>query len=157
MSSLTTKEIIKHIVDLRRSDWDKERSNRKKGHYFWNGDSKTSKVYVKDSDYRDDAIRPPYVFFFVGYDEQDPQSGFGYWNMHYGAEAVTESDDYWPEPLKPDSNGHYKFIDSILVKVPVENWVDKVEGDRDKYDRSAENLHKSFNEQARAAGCAMKD
>jgi hypothetical protein len=153
MSSLNSKEITKHIVDLRRTDWDRERSDRKKGRYYFNG----PKVYVKNTDYKDDAIRPPFVFFFVGYDAQDPQSGYGYWQMHYGAEAVTEADDFWPEPLAPNSDGHYKFIDSILVKVPVEVWVNKVIEDRAKYDKSAENLHKSFSEQAKASGCGVKD
>jgi hypothetical protein len=148
MSQLTSKEITKHIVDLRRSKWDKERSDKSKGHYYF-----TEKVYVKNSDYRDDLIRPAYVFSFVGYDKQDPQSGFAYWQMHYGAEAVTEADEYWPEGLAPNGDGHYKLIDSILVKVPTEIWVQKVMDDRGKYDKSAENLQKSFTESAKAAGC----
>lgn len=152
MSQLNTREILKHIVDLRRSKWDKERTDRHKGKYHF-----TEKVYVKDSDYRDDTIRPDYVFQFVGFSEQDPQSGFGYWQMHYSAEPVTESDEYWPEPLIPDSNGHYKFVDSILVKVPVGVWVDKVIADRKRYDKSAQDIQKSFREQAAAAGCGAKD
>lgn len=148
MSQLTSKEIIKHIVDLRRSKWDKERSDRKKGRYHF-----IEKVYVKNSDYLDDLIRPDHVFSFVGYDIKDPQSGFFYWQMHYAAEPVTEVDDYWPEGLAPDANGHYKFIDSILVKVPTDIWVNKVIEDRGRYDKSAENLQKSFKETAKAAGC----
>ena len=38
MSQLNTKEVLKHIVDLRRSNWDKERSDRKKGRYFFKPD-----------------------------------------------------------------------------------------------------------------------
>lgn len=148
MSSLTTKEILKHIVDLRRSGWDKERSNKKTGQYLFTGE----KVYVKNSDYKDDTIRPEYVFFFLGYDEQDPQSGFEYWRMKYGAEAVTEADEYWPETMKPNANGHYKFIDSILAKVPTETWVNKVIEDRAKYDKGAKNIQQSFQDQAKASG-----
>jgi len=148
MSQLTSKEITKHIVDLRRSKWDKERSDKSKGRYYF-----TEKVYVKNTDYRDDTIRPDYVFSFVGYDTKDPQSGFYFWQMHYGAEAVTEADDYWPEGLSPNADGHYKFIDSILIKVPVDVWVKKVMDDRGKHDKSAENLQKSFTETAKAAGC----
>jgi hypothetical protein len=152
MSQLTSKEITKHIVDLRRSKWDKERSNRKKGQYFF-----TEKVYVKNTDYKDDTIRPDYVFFFVGYDLQDPQSGYDYWRMHYGAEPVTEEDDYWPEPLRPDEEGYYKFVDSLLVKVPVEIWLDKVLADRKKYDKSAEDIQKSFQDNAKAQGAGSRD
>ncbi len=148
MSQLTSKEITKHIVDLRRSEWDKERSDRKLGRYHF-----TKKVYVKNSDYRDDLIRPDYVFQFVGYDIKDPQSGFAYWQMHYSAEPVTVDDDYWPEGLIPDAEGKFKFIDSLLVKVPTDVWVEKVINDRGRYDKSAENLQKSFTETAKAAGC----
>ena len=159
MSQLNTKEILKHIVDLRRSDWDKERTDRKKGRYFFNRDANgvEKKVYVKNTDYYDGAIRPDYVFQFIGYAEQDPLSGFGYWQMHYGAEFVLETDDYWPEPLKPDAEGKYKFIDSVLVKVPTEVWVDKVVADRGKYDKTAKNLHESFSEQMKAVGGGLKD
>jgi len=152
MSQLSSKEILKTIVDLKRSKWDKERSDKSKGRYYF-----TEKVYVKTSDYRDDAIRPGYVFSFVGYDEQDPQSGFSYWQMHYAAEPVTEADDYWPEPLKPNENGHYKFIDSILIKVPTEVWVNKVLEDRGRYDKSAKGLQKSFQDTAKAAGAGSDE
>lgn len=152
MSQLTTKEIRRHIVDLRRSEWDKERSNRKKGEYHF-----AKKVYVKDSDYRDDAIRPDYVFSFVGYAEQDPLSGYDYWRMHYNAEFVTENDDYWPEPLRPDAEGKYKFLDSVLVKVPVAVWVNKVLEDRSKYDKGARDAHRAFQDTATAAGAGIKD
>lgn len=152
MSQLTTKEIRKHIVDLRRSEWDKESSNRKKGNYHF-----FKKVYVKDSDYLDKDIRPDYVFFFVGYAEQDPLSGFDYWRMHFQAELVTENDDYWPEPLRPDAEGKYKFLDSVLVKVPVLVWLEKVDDDKSKYDKTAKGIHKAFQDQASAAGCGIKE
>lgn len=153
MDQINAKTVKERIVDLRRSEWDKDSSDRHNGIYHF-----TKKVYVKRSDYDDAATRPDYVFQLVGYDDKDPQSGFNYWNMSYGAEAVTEKDDYWPEVIrKPDANGHYKFKDSILVKIPLEAWIDKVSGDRKRYDKSAQNLHKSFQDQAKAAGAGVPE
>ena len=152
MSTLTSKEITNHIVDLRRSEWDKERSDRKRGRYYF-----TKKVYVKNSDYKDSNIRPDHVFQFVGYDEDNPQSGYAYWQMHYGAEPVTEADLFWPEPLIPNAEGYYIFQDSLLVKIPLEIWIDKVVSDRGKYDKSAKDLQKSFQDTAKASGAGRDD
>ena len=82
---------------------------------------------MKDSDYRDATIRPDYVFQFVGFSEQDPLSGLDTGACTMGQSSFWRADDYWPEPLSAGRQRvQYKFIDSILVKVPVEIWVDKV-------------------------------
>jgi hypothetical protein len=148
---------IKNIIDLRRSKWNKEQSKPKDGLYIFDPEP-GSKVYLKRTDYNDATTRPDYVMFFISKEEDDPRSGMSYWSTKYQATPVTAGADlFWPEGMKPNAEGHYVYIDSILVKVPLIVWLDKVKEDRGKYDKAADNLHKSFRAEAEGAGAGMTD
>lgn len=99
-------ELNTHIVDLNRSDWDKERSDPKNGIYYF-----TSKVYIKTSDYFDAASRPSHILKFIDA-ERLPD-----YRSKFGASPVTTSDPYWPEPMVPNADGKYIYIDAMLVKI----------------------------------------
>lgn len=95
-----------HIVDLNRSDWDKERSDRSAGIYLFN-----SKVYIKTSDYYDAASRPSHILKFIDIDKL-PE-----YRAKWGGSPVTTDDPYWPEPMVPNSDGKYIYQDAMLAKI----------------------------------------
>jgi hypothetical protein len=109
-------DVKEHIVDLNRTSWDKERSVREKGQYYFNG----PKVYVKTSDYLDSASRPKHLLKFISKDDSLP-----HYRAKFGAEPVTIHDPYWPEPMVPNAEGQYVIIDAILIKIAaMEDYID---------------------------------
>ena len=125
-------EVRKQIIDLKRSKWDKEKSIPEKGIYVFENDS--DKVYYKNSDFNDEASRPDHVLKFVAYDNSDNYSQFRKYAQKFKAEPVTVGDPYLPELLTPDAENHYIFMDTILVKIPINVWFSKKNEDRKRYD-----------------------
>lgn len=141
-------DIKKHMVDLRRSEWDKERSIPKNGTYFF-----TKKVYLNSKDYRDDQTRPKFKYRWVAFDSKDDFASFNHWRMSYQATAVDYKDEeteVWPEFLVPDAEGHYRYMDMILMKIPIAVEVDRILDNRAQYDKAREGLQKKFNTDAAA-------
>ena len=150
--SFTIHDLKKHLVDLRRSDWDKEKSDPKKGKYVFK-----KKIYVKRDDYRDTASRPDYVFKWVGFREEDPRSGYYLWQMKWDASPVVAGEDpFWPEPLKPDASGHYSVMDALLVKIPLDVYMAKVKDDRELSERTVASSKKRFQAEAAKDGAFTK-
>jgi hypothetical protein len=147
------KWLMKHTVDLDRSEIDKSKSDPKKGKFTF-----IKKVYIQQKDYKNAETQPKYVLRWISKDEDDALSGMSYWQGEYGAEPVTAGvDPYWPETKIPDEEGHYVQVDSILVKVPTRVWIEKILADRARYDKAARGLQKSFQDQARAANAGLDD
>ena len=137
-------ELNTHIVDLNRSKWDKDRSNRRGGIYFFNP-APGSKVYIKKSDYDDSASRPAHILKFVDVER------LPYYRAKFGAEPVTTNDPYWPEPMPPDANGQYKYIDAILVKIAdMESYIDYRQDERSRG-------HAGLKEEGQAFTSALPD
>ena len=148
-------ELKKRMVDLRRSEWDKERSSPKDGKYVW-----TKKVYLQTKDYRDDMTRPKFKYRWVAYDKNDDFASFQHWRMNYGATPVDykdEATEVYQEPLVPDAEGHYRFMDMILMKLPVENEVGRVIDNRKQFDKAAEGLQKKFSSEAAGEDASHKE
>ena len=137
-----------HIVDLNRTDYDKDRSVREKGQYHFNG----PKVYIKKSDYEDSASQPKHILKFISKEESLP-----YYRAKFGAEPVTTSDPYWPEPMVPNAEGNYVIIDAILVKIAnMEDYVDFRIAEHDKAKVGHEQMDSNFNSQMEAEGAGLK-
>lgn len=139
-------DIKKHMVDLRRSTWDKERSSPKDGRYYW-----ANKVYLTSKDYRDDQTRPKFKYRWVAFDEKDDFVNYNHWRMTYEATPVDYKDketEIYPEPLVPTVEGKYRFMDMILMKIPIGVEVDRVHNNRKQYDKAREGLQKKFNSDA---------
>lgn len=96
------------IIDLKHSKWDEEKSNPKKGKYAF-----IDKKYI---DYKDKGRRPPYFFTWCHYDERNNYLDLRSWKVKWGYEEVTSRDDYIPEGLGPNVEGHYVYGDLILVR-----------------------------------------
>ena len=148
-------ELKKRMVDLRRSEYDKERSSPKDGKYIW-----VKKVYLKTSDYRDDNTRPEFKYRWVAFDKNDDFASFNHWRMNYEASPVDykePSTEVYPEPLVPDAEGHYRFMDMILMKIPVAVEVNRILDNRAQYDKAALGLQKKFNTDAGAEQAAFAE
>lgn len=141
-------DIKKQMVDLRRSAYDKERSTPKDGKYVW-----TKKVYLSSKDYKDDQTRPKFKYRWVAYDSRDDFASFNHWRMNYQATPVDykdEATEVYPEPLVPNAEGHYRYMDMILMKIPIEVEVDRIIDNRRQYDKSLDGLRKKFESDANA-------
>lgn len=147
-------DIKKHMVDLRRSEWDKERSSPKDGRYYWN-----KKVYLNFADYRDSQTRPKYKYRWVAFDKDNDFSSFNHWSMAYQATTVDYKDpetEVYPEPLVPTVEGHYRYMDMILMKIPLGVEVDRILDNRKQYDKAREGLQKKFNADAASEGAVFE-
>ena len=148
-------ELKKRMVDLRRSEYDKERSSPKDGKYIW-----VKKVYLKTSDYRDDNTRPEFKYRWVAFDKNDDFASFNHWRMNYEATTVDYKDpstEVYPEPLVPTAEGHYRFMDMILMKIPVAAEVNRILDNRAQYDKAALGIQKKFNTDAGAEQAAFAE
>ena len=135
-----------HIVDLTRSRWDEVRSDRKRGIYYFS-EGPDAKVYIKQSDYADNASRPNHILKFVGLDNV-PQ-----YRSRFGAEIVTTADPYWPEPIVPDSDDKYVILDAVLVKISdMERYIDTRQSERARGNAGHLEDDRKFNADARADG-----
>lgn len=135
-------ELNTHIVDLNRSDWDKERSDRGAGVYHFN-----SKVYIKTSDYYDAASRPKHILKFIDVDKLPD------YRAKFGASPVTTDDPYWPEPMVPNSDGKYIYIDAMLVKIAdMEGFINFRQSERNKGHGGFKKVAEGFQSEAQGIG-----
>lgn len=124
-----------HIVDLNRSKWEPNKSNRKKGIY-----TISEKVYVKRSDYDDSKSRPHFVFKFI-----DKENSLTKYHTNFGATPVSVSDPYWPETMVPDAEENYTYLDAILVKIPdIRRYVESRQSERERNNKADEALMNSY-------------
>lgn len=137
-------DLKKQMVDLRRSTYDKERSSPKDGVYVWE-----KKVYLRNDDYKDDQTRPDWVYRWVAFDADNDFRNFNHWKQSYQAQVVDyKTAEIYPEPLKPTVEGHYRYMDMILMQIPLEAHIDKRLADMKRFDKAREGLQKKFNSDA---------
>jgi hypothetical protein len=151
---LILSEIKRHLIDLRRSTYDKDRSSPQDGKYHW-----TNKVYLQSKDYRDDQTRPNFKYRWVAFDENDDFVNYNHWRMSYEATPVDYKDsetEVYPEPLVPTVEGHYRFSDMILMKIPIAVEVNRIVSNRKQYDKAREGLQKKFNSDAASEGAVFE-
>jgi len=148
-------DLKKRMVDLRRSEYNKDVSSPKDGKYTW-----VKKVYLKFSDYKDDNTRPTFKYRWVAYDSKDDFASFNHWRMHYEATPVDYKDpsvEIYPEPLVPNAEGHYHYMDMILMKIPIAVEVDRIVDNRKQYDKASDGLLKKFKSEAKAEGAEVDE
>lgn len=137
------------FVDLKRSEWDKEKSDPKKGKYV----NFTKKVYIN---YRDKTTLP---LWFLSWCRYDPHNDFrdlirDKFSKGYVEVVASEDDWVYPEPLTPDENGWYRFPggDLILMKRPlIEELKDRLAA-KAQSDKAAAATLRSFEADVRRQG-----
>ena len=134
------------LVDLRRSKIDKKRSDPKKGIFKF---EPNGKVYVS---WKDAATRPPH---YIKWNRNEPYA-VSRWEIKWGYSNVTIEDPYWPEGLKPNEEGNYVYqTDMILVKCPLENYVEKRKKEIAKSELASAAKRKEFQDLAAKSGGAL--
>lgn len=137
------------IVDMKKSVIDGKKSNTERDEYVF-----IEKVYVGNKSH---PMRDNMWQFKWG---RDPLPGMGgipentpmLWNAEFGATYVVPADGYWPELMTRNSQGHYVYPggDAVLVKIPLERYVEKVEEDRQAHKDELQSVRDTFeNEKAR--------
>ena len=148
-------DLNKRMVDLRRSEINWDLSSREDGKYQF-----IKKVYLRFDDYKDSSTRPNYVYRWVAYDDKDDFRNFNHWKMELDAEVVNASDatnEVWPETLTPTSEGHYRYMDLILMRIPLLRWLQKLEADSKRFDKAREGLDRKFRAEAHAEGAEVTE
>jgi len=112
------------VVDLTRSDWDKTKSDRKKGKYVFTG----KKTYIIDKNYKAASLRPDHKLKWCTV--TPGMMLCKAWELNYNFSYVMYNDPYWPEPIEPNADGHYVYGDAILMKCPIADYAAKVQRER---------------------------
>lgn len=92
----------------------------------WNRTGKfrfKKKVYT---DYKNRANRPKDYLQWNRYSAHNDFMEVRDWEAQWGYELVKAvNDPYWPEGLKPNAEGHFRYGDCILMKIPFLNYLMK--------------------------------
>ena len=100
------------VIDLRYSEWDKEKSKPRAGRYVF-----TKKVYVS---WGAEGRVPPWWFSWCRYDPRSNYRELMEWQADYNATPVVFNEDpYWPETIAVNTEGYYQNGDVVLVKSPL--------------------------------------
>ena len=137
------------IVDLRFSKWNEGKSDPQDGDYDF-----TKKVYVNM--YGGKEVRPPWFFTWIRYEKANNYDEYRTCKYDGYSAVQVDVDEYWPEPLSPNNNGHYVFKDVICVKRPL---VDELKYRLEKQARntSARSKIEAFQEEMNRKGAGIPD
>ena len=137
------------FVDLRFSEWDEEKSSPEDGDYDF-----TKKVYIDM--YGGKEVRPPWFFTWCRYDSRNNYQEFRDWKYDGYSAVQFGTDEFYPEPLSPNNDGHYVFKDVIWVKRPL---VDELKYRLEKQARntSARAKVEAFQEEMQRKGAGIPD
>lgn len=134
------------LIDLRRSKL-KRGADPKKGIYKF---EPNGKIYVS---WKDPATRPPH---YVKWNRNTPYD-VERWRTLWDYSEVTIEDPYWPEGIKPNEEGHYVYAtDMILMKCPLERYVEKRKKEIMKSELASRAKLKEFEETAKRLGTTVE-
>jgi len=142
------------IVDLKRSEWDRRKSNPKMGEYYFD-----KKVMYKNKDFKEGIIHP-YKIKWCKYSEQDyprPFATLYEWKLEFGAELLTVGDDYWPDGWVPDAEGKYVRGDLVCVKIPIGKHMQKRREASDLAERMGRSMKSTFKGEMKQEGADIPD
>lgn len=127
------------IIDLNRSELDKSESDPKTGKYEFR-----RKVYVEKADYLNASVRPPFKFQWNRYEPRTNYKEVRDWQIKLGASFVTTKDPWWPEGIPPDGEHKYVFGDSVLMKIPLRQYLEEKERNRLRAERATASKMREF-------------
>lgn len=129
------------IIDMERSVIDEERSEPENGLYFFK-----EKVVISDKSYRDAGTCPPDVLKWGTMTEDGRQ--IRKWRLTYHFDFVVHKEDpYYPEGAELDAEGHWIYGDAVLMKCPLELYMQRKQKDM----KRAEDAKKAKGRQFRSA------
>jgi hypothetical protein len=125
------------IVDMRKSKIDVKKSHPERDEYVF-----IEKVYLPLRPNKMLSRNPDYKLKWGK--KGSSQTMFADWGQAFGATPVIPEDNLWPEGLRRDENGHYSFKDTVLVKIPLDKYLDKREKDIQASDRKQAGIRKQL-------------
>ncbi len=128
------------FIDLQRSVIDKENSDEKRGFYRF----KSKKYFDK----RGTEGRMPE--FVLKWQVNEPEE-ISKWEAQFGAECVTAGDTVYPETLRTNGEGHYQVGDVVLMKIPIDNWLNHQDRAQTRSKRAVKSALRKFKKQAKSA------
>lgn len=105
------RHVTSHIIDLKHSKLDEEKSRPKDGVFFFK-----EKRYL---DYKDSAMRPDFKYKFhrnAPYEISGAQAD--------GWDFVTLKDPVFPEGAILNAEKHWQFMDAVLMKIDLATYLD---------------------------------
>lgn len=132
------------IIDKRRSVLNKEKSDLKSQNYVWD-----KKVYWRP---RQEGSLDEYFVAWgpLGVDAE-PNFETQEWILN-GWEYVIAKDPYMPEKIKVDSKGQYKYKDAVLMKIPMQRYLEIKKEDMKKGDRGFRDMVTAFESASKRDG-----
>jgi hypothetical protein len=74
------------------------------------------------------------------------------WRVKWNFSEITTSDDYWPEGVIPNADGHYVRGDLIAVKCPIQDYISKRKHELQVSENAPAAIMRQFNNEAAAVG-----
>lgn len=147
---------MRPIIDLKRSQWDRKKSDPKKGRYDFQ-----KIVYYKTRDFQEGYIHP-YKLKWCKYSEKDyprPFAKYQEWMVKYknAMSMVKVGDDYVPEGVFPDAEGKYVDGDLVLVKIPIELHMEDRRRAVELSERQASGMRKQFQHEMKQEGADIPE
>ena len=109
--------IQQNTVDLRYSEWDKEKSKPKKGEYAF-----TKKQLYRES--LKDKSRLPEHWISWGRKTEDGWDLMD-WTTRLTFTFVELDDPYFPPGAQLDENKHWVYKDAIMMKCPLRDYIER--------------------------------
>lgn len=139
-------EILKRIIDVKKSVIDAEKSNPARGQFKF----KKCVYYTTKGKHLREC---PYYFAFCRMDKEGLEPSM--WTYD-GWEFVTKDDDFIPDGVAPNAEGHYQVADVVLMRKPMGLWL-KARLDRCKQeDQALKARDRQFREQAKKEGMGLE-
>lgn len=119
------------FIDLKKSVIDEEKSNKKKGVYLF----KKKVLYDRNDN-------PKYAYKWV----QTRADNIQRWTYAYQAEFVKAGEEIYPAPLSTNADGNYQLPggDLVLMRIPIDVWLDKKMQAVKKSDKASRQPYKAF-------------
>jgi len=134
------------IIDVKRSDFDKEKSDPAKGKYTWK-----KKVFIS---YKSPETRPPFKFQW----NRNHEWAIADWqNKWPGCSFVEPQDNYVPAGLTPNADNHYIFKDVVLMKIPIMEYIEQRKREIMESEKRPAIIKGMLRDEYRNAGVSVSD
>ncbi len=143
--------INEHIIDLRRSEWDKSLSKPEDDEYNF-----TKKVYYPMVSRRLSVYKPDHWLYWERY---EPRNGYRELSQaraeHEAVPVKCGENLYWPEGIKRNPEGYYAFGDLVLMRMPMMKHLEERKDSVDTARAGAKTRLNQFSQQMKAQGAEI--
>jgi hypothetical protein len=142
-------EITAHIIDVKRSAFDKEKSDPAKGKFVWQ-----KKVFVS---YKNPETRPKFRFVWAYWNGKNDWGVADYMNKWNGCSFVEPQDGYVPMGATLNADNHYVYKDVVLMKVPIEEYISQRKKEIMESEKRPQVIKGMLRDEYRNAGVSLSE